>query len=544
MACRFTSLKIVGHALLAWAILCGPASLWSQNNAVPPGLPVIPAPASWNVGNGSAVLRGTLNLKAPAALEREAQLLRSWWSRCSLPAPRTALQQPEEWSAQLSVDVSLPAEGYKLRVQSGKIMLEGGSDAGVFYGLQTLFQCAVEDTAAAVYRLPKLEVEDRPAFAYRGMHLDVSRHFFGVEFLKKHLDALARAKMNTFHWHLTDDQGWRIEIKKYPLLTQVGGWRSGSQQGPYSLQYFDTLRYGGFYTQEEIREVVAYAAERHIRVIPELEMPGHALAALAAYPELSCRQKPLEVARGWGVFDDVFCAGNDSTFGFLENVLAEVFALFPGEYVHIGGDECPKTRWNECARCTARMRAEGLKDAHELQSYFIQRMERFANNRGKKIIGWDEILEGGLAPNATVMSWRGEEGGKAAAKSGHNAIMTPGKPCYFDHYQAKVDGEPHAIGGYNPVEAVYLYSVVPDGLSPEEQKRILGSQGNVWTEYMLTPDHVEYMMHPRMEALAEVLWTGPRKPEHLPDFQRRMRLYARDMERSGYRVAPHFLNSK
>ena len=223
MACRFTSLKIVGHALLAWAILCGPASLWSQNNAVPPGLPVIPAPASWNVGNGSAVLRGTLNLKAPAALEREAQLLRSWWSRCSLPAPRTATQQPKEWSAQLSVNTSLPAEGYKLRVRPGKISLEGGSDAGVFYGLQTLFQCAVEDTAAAVYRLPKLEVEDRPAFAYRGMHLDVSRHFFGVEFLKKHLDALARAKMNTFHWHLTDDQGWRIEIKKYPLLTHIGG---------------------------------------------------------------------------------------------------------------------------------------------------------------------------------------------------------------------------------------------------------------------------------------------------------------------------------
>ena len=544
MACRFTSLKFIGHALLIWAVLWGSAPLWSQNNTVTPGLPVIPAPSTWNVGDEHAVLRGALNLRAPAALEREAEVLRSWWSRCSLPAPRTAQQQPKEWSAQLSVDTSLPTEGYRLRVRAGKITLEGGSDAGVFYGLQTLFQCAHEDTAAAVYRLAELEIEDRPAFAYRGMHLDVSRHFFDVAFIKKHLDALARAKMNTFHWHLTDDQGWRIEIKKYPLLTQVGGWRSGSQQGPYSLQYFDTLRYGGFYTQEEIREVVAYAAERHIRIIPELEMPGHALAALAAYPELSCRQKPLEVARGWGVFDDVFCAGNDSTFAFLEDVLAEVFALFPGEYVHIGGDECPKTRWNECARCTARMRAEGLKDAHELQSYFIQRMERFANARGKKIIGWDEILEGGLAPNATVMSWRGEEGGKAAAKSGHNAIMTPGKPCYFDHYQVKADGEPHAIGGYNPVEAVYLYPVVPDGLSPEEQKRILGSQGNVWTEYMLTPDHVEYMMHPRMEALAEVLWTGPRKPEHLPDFQRRMRLYARGLERSGYKVAPHFLNSK
>lgn len=544
MAHRFTSFPFSAAFWLVLAVAVGASPLRGQKGSAALGHPVVPAPQSVRTAEATEVLSGSLEIKSPDALDFEVQQLRLWWNRCSLPAPRTTTAQPKEWSAQLSVNISLPAEAYRLRVRPGKITVEGGSGAGVFYGLQTLFQCAVEDTAADVYRMPVMEVDDRPAFAYRGMHLDVSRHFFGVAFLKKHLDALAQAKMNTFHWHLTDDQGWRIEIKKYPRLTQIGAWRSGSQQGPYSLQYFDTLRYGGFYTQEEIREVVAYAAERHIRVVPEIEMPGHALAALAAYPELSCRQKPLEVARGWGVFDDVFCAGNDSTFAFLEGVLDEVFALFPGEYIHIGGDECPKTRWNECARCATRMKSEGLKDAHELQSYFIQRMERYANAHGKKIIGWDEILEGGLAPNATVMSWRGEEGGKAAAKSGHNAIMTPGKPCYFDHYQAKVDGEPHAIGGYNPVEAVYLYSVVPDGLSPEEQKRIMGSQGNVWTEYMLTPEHVEYMMHPRMEALAEVLWSGPRKPEHLPDFQRRMRGYAQNLERSGYRVAPHFLKTK
>jgi hexosaminidase len=268
------------------------------------------------------------------------------------------------------------------------------------------------------------------------------------------------------------------------------------------------------------------------------------LAALAAYPQFSCNQKPLEVARGWGVFDDVFCAGNDETFVFLENVLREVFALFPSAYVHIGGDECPKTRWKSCARCQARMQTEGLKDEHELQSYFIQRMERFANANGKKIIGWDEILEGGLAPNATVMSWRGESGGKAAAQSGHDAIMTPGKPCYFDHDQARQDGEPHAIGGFNPVQAVYHYPVVPAGLSPEEATHILGSQGNVWTEYMLTPDHVEYMMHPRMEALAEVLWTGPRKESDVADFRRRLRTYTQHLEQSGYRVAPHFFDNE
>ena len=364
MACRFTSLKFIGHALLACALLWGSAPLWSQNNTVTPGLPVIPAPSTWNVGDEHAVLRGALNLRAPAALEREAEVLRSWWSRCSLPAPRTAQQQPKEWSAQLSVDTSLPTEGYRLRVRAGKITLEGGSDAGVFYGLQTLFQCAHEDTAAAVYRLAELEIEDRPAFAYRGMHLDVSRHFFDVAFIKKHLDALARAKMNTFHWHLTDDQGWRIEIKKYPELTRLGAWRNGTIVGRYPGQSNTQQPYGGFYTQEEIKEVVRYATARYIEVIPEIEMPGHSSAAIAAYPQLSCFPKlpsaipnsPLSdrskeemkngrikiVQETWGVFDDVFCAGNDSTFTFLQDVIDEVLPLFPSYYFHIGGDECPK----------------------------------------------------------------------------------------------------------------------------------------------------------------------------------------------------------
>lgn len=515
-------------------------ALWAQS-ALTYRPSILPAPAKMEVGPSAVLRSGGIEVTAPTSLKNEQALVEAWWlsSRllCSEGGKNKGLQ------AKLSVDPSLPKEGYRLSWKSNKLELAGGSSAGVFYGIQTLKQTVPLDPAEAEV-LPSLEIVDRPAFPYRGMHLDVSRHFFDIAFIKKHLDAMAQAKMNTFHWHLTDDQGWRIEIKQYPRLTDVGAWRSGSQQGPYSLQNFDTLRYGGFYTQDQIREVVAYAAERHITVVPEIEMPGHALAALAAYPQFSCNQKPLEVARGWGVFDDVFCAGNDETFVFLENVLREVFALFPSPYVHIGGDECPKTRWKSCARCQARMQTEDLKDEHELQSYFIQRMERFANANGKKIIGWDEILEGGLAPNATVMSWRGESGGKAAAQSGHDAIMTPGKPCYFDHYQAKPDGEPHAIGGFNPVQAVYLYPVVPAGFSPEEATHILGSQGNVWTEYMLTPDHVEYMMHPRMEALAEVLWTGPRKESDVADFRRRLRTYTQHLERSGYRVAPHFFDNE
>ncbi len=369
--------------------------------------------------------------------------------------------------------------------------------------------------------LPCLSIADQPRFPWRGMHLDVCRHFFPVEFVKRYIDLLARYKMNTFHWHLTEDQGWRIEIKKYPKLTEVGAWRSGGQVGPYSRREYDSIPYGGFYTQAQIKEVVAYAAARHVTVVPEIEMPGHAMAALAAYPALGCIGGPYEVQKGWGVFDDVFCAGNDSVFAMLEGVLTEVMELFPGQYLHIGGDECPKERWKACAKCQARMKAHGLKDEHELQSYFIQRIEQFVNSKGRKIIGWDEILEGGLAPNAAVMSWRGTEGGVAAAKSGHYAVMSPGSHCYFDHYQGDPANEPLAIGGYTTLQKVYSYEPIPAELKPEEAKYILGAQGNVWTEYILTPDHVEYMAVPRMLALAEVLWT-PKAKRDEADFIRRL----------------------
>ena len=412
-------------------------------------------------------------------------------------------------------DTLLPSEWYSLQVASDHIALTATNEEGLFRGSRTLIQLLEQGKSTA--SIPCLTITDHPRFAWRGMHLDVVRHFFPVPFVKKYIDLLARYKMNSFHWHLTDDQGWRIEIKKYPKLTEIGGWRKGSQVGPYSWQKYDSTRYGGFYTQDEIREVVAYAKARHINVVPEIEMPGHAMAALSAYPNLGCTGGPYEAQRGWGVFDDVFCAGNDTVFTVLEDVLTEVMALFPSEYIHVGGDECPKEQWKVCPKCQARMKAEGLKDEHELQSYFIQRIEKFVNSKGRKIIGWDEILEGGLAPNAAVMSWRGTEGGVAAAQTGHYAVMTPGDYCYFDHYQGDPANEPLAIGGHTTVQKVYSYEPIPAELNAEEAKYILGAQANMWTEYILTPEHVEYMALPRMLALAEVLWS-PKEKRDEADF--------------------------
>jgi len=415
---------------------------------------------------------------------------------------------------------ALPSEEWhSVQVRPDGITVFAASEAGLFRGSRTLIQLLEQGREHGT--LPCLNITDWPRFQWRGMHLDACRHFWSVEFTKKYIDLLARYKMNSFHWHLTEDQGWRIEIKKYPKLTEVGAWRKGSQVGPYAKLQYDSIPYGGFYTQEQIREVVAYAAARHITVVPEIEMPGHAMAALASYPHLGCTGGPYEVQKGWGVFDDVFCAGNDSVFTMLEDVLTEVMDLFPGEYIHIGGDECPKERWKTCAKCQARMNSESLKDEHELQSYFIQRIEKFVNSKGRKIIGWDEILEGGLAPNAAVMSWRGTEGGIAAARSGHYAVMSPGSHCYFDHYQGDPANEPLAIGGYTTVQKVYSYEPIPAELKPEAHKYILGAQGNVWTEYILTPAHVEYMAVPRMLALAEVLWT-PKEKRDEGDFIQRL----------------------
>jgi hexosaminidase len=417
----------------------------------------------------------------------------------------------------LNPNLKTDSEEYKIVVNSKKIQIEAANSEGLFYGIQTLNQLL---DYYSNKQIPALKIVDQPKFKWRGMHLDVARHFFSKSDIKKYIDYLALYKMNVFHWHLTDDQGWRIEIKKYPKLTSSGAFRKESMVGHYNEQRFDGKPYGGFYTQDDIKEIVAYAKQRHITVVPEIEMPGHAMAALAAYPEYSCTGGPFEVATKWGVLDDVFCP-NENTLHFLKEVLDEVLPLFPSEYIHIGGDECPKTRWKQCTKCQALIHREGLKDEHELQSYFISQIEKYINSKGKKIIGWDEILEGGLAPNAAVMSWRGTEGGIAAAKAKHYVVMSPGSHCYFDHYQGEQKTEPLAIGGYTPLETVYEFNPIPAELIDEESKYILGAQGNVWTEYMEDFAKVEYMAMPRMAALAEVLW-GKDASSNYTDFKGRL----------------------
>ena len=426
-------------------------------------------------------------------------------------------------------DKSLSNEEYRLSVTKDQIKISGNG-AGVWYGLLTLLQMIPPD-AKPPFKIPCVEIQDKPRYRWRGMHLDVGRHFFPVDFVKRYIDYLSMYKMNTFHWHLTEDQGWRIEIKKYPKLTEIGAWRNGSMIGPYSAQQFDSIRYGGYYTQDQIREVVAYAAKRHITIVPEIEMPGHSTAALASYPWLSCTGGPFEVGKAWGVYEDVYCT-KDSVFDFLEDVLEEVVPLFPGKYIHIGGDESPKARWKVCPQCQGLIKREGLKDEHELQSYFIGRIEKYLNAKGKQIIGWDEILEGGLAPNAAVMSWRGIEGGIAAAKQKHNAVMTPGSHCYFDYYQGTPAYEPLAIGGYTPIETVYSYQPTPDTLNADEQQYILGAQGNVWTEYMVSTDQVQYMALPRMAALAEVVWS-PKDQRDYENFRPRLLNHFKTLDRLG-----------
>lgn len=412
----------------------------------------------------------------------------------------------------------LPDQGYRLTITPQQIIV-AGKGAGLFYGIQTLLQLIPADHVVTI-KLPCAQIEDYPRFGYRGFMLDVCRHFFSVEFVKKTIDMMAYYKLNNFHWHLTDDQGWRIEIKKYPRLTEIGSQRSQTVIGNYhdrTPQQFDNTPYGGFYTQDQIREVVKYAADRYITVVPEIEMPGHSMAALAAYPELSCDpSKTYKTYETWGVVKDVYCP-SDKTFDFLEDVLTEVMELFPSKYIHIGGDEVPKDAWRNSAFCQKMIKRLKLKNEEGLQSYFIQRIEKFVNSKGRSIIGWDEILEGGLSPNATVMSWRGEEGGIAAARQSHYVIMTPSNGgLYLDHAQSRV-GEPLGIGGYTPLSATYSYNPTPAALTPDQQKFIMGVQANLWTEYIPTESKVEYMLYPRLLALSEVAWT-PVANKNFKDF--------------------------
>ena len=420
-------------------------------------------------------------------------------------------------------------EGYQLKVTSDQVVISGPTEAGVFYGIQTLRK-SIPVAQGVDIALPAVEINDYPRFSYRGAHLDVSRHFFPVDSVKRFIDMLALHNMNRFHWHLTDDQGWRIEIKGLPELTEVGSKRTETVIGHNSGKY-DGKPYGGFFTQEEAKEIVAYAAERHITVIPEIDLPGHMQAALTAYPNLGCTGGPYEVWKIWGVSEDVLCAGNDETLKFIDDVLGEIIQIFPSEYIHVGGDECPKVRWTKCPKCQDRIKALGIKAdknhtaEEKLQSFIINHAEKFLNDHGRQIIGWDEILEGGLAPNATVMSWRGEGGGIEAAKQKHDVIMSPNTYLYFDYYQSKdVEQEPEAIGGYLPLERVYSYEPMPASLTPEEQKYIKGVQANLWTEYIPTFSQVEYMELPRMAALADIQWTNPEHKDYQDFLQRLVRM--------------------
>jgi len=439
----------------------------------------------------------------------------------------------------LAIDDGLPAQSYELEINTDNISIRGGDEAGLFYALQTLIQLKTEEG------FPGVAILDSPRFGYRGMMLDVSRHFFAVEEIKTFLDMMALHKLNKFHWHLTDDQGWRIQIEKYPLLTEIGSKRKETIAGhAKESNEFDGIPYGGFYTQEEIREVISYAADRYIEVIPEIDMPGHSTATLAAYPNLSCKEGAYEVSTKWRVHKNILCP-TEETFDFLQNVLAEVIELFPSQYIHIGGDEAVKEQWEGSEFCQNVIDSLDLKDEHGLQSYFIKRIEVFLNQNGKKLIGWDEILEGGLSPNATVMSWRGTKGGTKAATQEHDVIMTPNSHLYFDHYQDSVDATkktPLAWGGLLPLKKVYSYEPMPSELSVEQQKYILGAQANLWTEYVPNFSHVQYMTLPRMAALSEVVWSNPER-KNWEDFQTRLQDLFMIYDNNGFNYARHTLRT-
>ncbi len=489
-----------------------------QDNLSIGDIAILPKPVHVMENDGFFEIRKNTKIIVDSETEPLGEMLRTLLSPSMGFELDVSDGNPVRNSIHLSVNPSLKdleAEGYRLTVDKKRVLIEAPAWAGIFYGMQTLRQLLPVEIFSEVvsedvrWVLPGVEIKDFPRFKWRGMHLDVCRHFMPVEFIKKYIDLIAIHKMNSLHLHLTDDQGWRIEIKKYPKLAEISAWRDETIVGHYrdEPRKFDGQSHGGFYTHDEIREIVSYAKERYVTIVPEIEMPGHGQAALAAYPEISCTGGPFKVSTIWGIRKEVYCAGNEKTFEFMENVLGEVLDLFPGEYIHVGGDECPKDRWEECQKCQSRIRSEGLQDEHELQSYFIKRIEKFLNENNRRLIGWDEILEGGLAPNATVMSWRGEEGGIAAAREGHDVVMTPYSHTYFDYYQADPENEPLAIGGLLPLEKVYAYDPVPAELNEQQRHHILGVQGQVWTEYISTPEKAEYMAFPRACAMAEIGWT-------------------------------------
>ena len=505
---------------------------------------IVPCPLSVERGVGAFRLKAGAVVSAPDSLLGVARL----FSETAAPILRGKLALESHAAApalSLAGDSSLAREEYVLDVTRRGIELRGGSVSAVLYGLQSLRQLAFENRGT----IPVVRIHDKPFFAYRGAMLDVCRHFSPIGEVKRFIDILALHKLNVFHWHLTDDQGWRIEIRRYPALTRTGSVRRGTVVGDHrtSSEYTDEP-YGGYYTQDEIREVVAYAAERGITVIPEIEMPGHAVAALAAYPWLGCTGGPYEVMRTWGVSEDVLCIGKESTLGFLKDVLTEVLELFPSEYIHIGGDESPRKRWKSCPFCQERIRREGLRNEAELQSYLVRRIEEWLRDRGRRLIGWDEILEGGVSQDATVMSWRGTRGGIEAARHGNRVVMVPCDYFYFDYYQthdpARIERETVATGRPDDVPHVTVrraYEFSPyEGLDGGQRQCILGVQGNIWREYMVDFRQVEHMLLPRLAALAEVAWSCDRRD--FPDFSRRLFRLKELYDQEGYRYAPYFFN--
>ncbi len=513
---------------------------------------IIPRPQQMNVSNDAPF---TLNAKTVISLgtnsqdmKRNANMLASYIEQAT--GIRPAIGKGKNGAAiVLTIDKTIAnAEGYKLDADAKQIRIAGASAAGVFYGIQTLRKSLpLVNGKASKVSIPAVHIADAPRFAYRGTHLDVSRHFVTADSVRQFIDMLALHNINRFHWHLTDDQGWRIEIKKYPLLTQIGSKRAQTVIGHNSGKY-DGKPYGGFYTQQQIRDIVKYAADRYITIVPEIDLPGHMQAALAAYPDMGCTGGPYEVWQKWGVSDNVLCAGNDKALTFIDNVLKEITQLFPSKYIHVGGDECPKTQWQKCPKCQARIKALNLeaKDGHSaeerLQSYIITHASNYLKSLGRNTIGWDEILEGGLAEGATVMSWRGESGGIAAAKQHHDVVMTPNSYLYFDYYQSlDKANEPLAIGGYLPLETVYSYEPMPKELTADEARHIIGVQANIWTEYMPTFKQMQYMALPRLAALSEVQWSQPALKDYT-NFTNRLTKFTHLYDRLGYNYAKHLYN--
>ena len=493
---------------------------------------VIPVPLKMEQGTGSFLLSEKTKLYTNLQ-GGEAELWENYLKALPVQLKEARMKDRKQMLFLLITPKTpqLPSpESYTLSVTPQRIEIRATSGAGLFYGMQTLLQL-MQPAGTGSYSVASVEIEDTPRFAYRGLMLDVSRHFSTKEFIKKQIDALAYYKINRLHLHLTDAAGWRLEIKKYPLLTDFAAWRTDPtwkkwwNGGRKYLRYDEPGASGGYYTQDDIREILEYARQHYITVIPEIEMPSHSEEVLAAYPQLSCSGEPYK--------NSDFCVGNEETFTFLENVLTEVMELFPSEYIHVGGDEAGKSAWKTCPKCQKRMKDEHLANVDELQSYLIHRIEKFLNNHGRRLLGWDEILQGGIAPNATVMSWRGEEGGIAAVTSGHHAIMTPGAYCYLDSYQDAPYSQPEAIGGYLPLKKVYAYDPVPASLTAEQAKLVYGVQGNLWVEYIPTPEHVEYMIYPRMLALAEVAWSAPER-KSWPDFHTRALSAVADLQKKGY----------